>query len=467
MPRVAADGPQRRPMVRAAGSTRRAAAQKAKSGTLRTVSQTVPAKRISPKVYSYSNPGPVGRFGRLAGRALGSYLGGPMGGALGDSLGGMAHYIGKVFGSGDYVTNADRVKQNVLVNDAQIPQFGSGPNTVHIRHREFLGDIISSSTPGAFNVQQFPLNPGQNSTFPWLSNVVGTNFQQYRINGMLFEFRTMSADALNSTNTALGSVVMATDYDSADSAFTNKAQMENTEFGISCKPSCSAVHAIECARSQTAVSELYVRPAAVPANADIRLYDLGQFYIATVGMQAASVNIGELWVTYDITFFKAIQLTPGLSIRSAHYKLALGSVATLPLTPVLPASFDNIPLSFPAGGLSFSFPANIPIGSVWVLMANYQTNAAGEAAATSQSSFTLTNGLTRLNIWTGSGGSFNPNPTPAAAAVRTQGTNIIVRYDGGNAPGTLPTCALAAWVVPLVTYLQADLFVSQMNGNMA
>ena len=67
---------------------------------------------------------------------------------------------------------------------------------------------------------------------------------------MLFEFRTMSADALNSVNTALGQVIMATDYNAANPPFGQKSEMENYEFGQSCKPSESQIHPIEM-RSQS------------------------------------------------------------------------------------------------------------------------------------------------------------------------------------------------------------------------
>lgn len=312
------------------------AAQKAAKRKAIAASSGIP--RIRGKgAYTYDKPGPWGQFGRriggIAGGMLGSKYGaGKLGNAVGSKLGSYLHYIGKIFGSGDYVTASDGVKQNSLLNnvESQIPSFGSKSNEVRIRHREYLGDVISSGTAGAFNIQSFPLNPGVASTYPWLSQVCGATFQQYRINGQVYEFRSMSADALNSTNTALGSVVMATDYDSKDNVFNTKQQMENTMFGVSCKPSSCMIHAIECARSQTAVSELYIRASAVPSGADIRLYDQGRFSIATVGCQGTNVNLGELWVSYDITLIKQIEQPPGFLNLFTDFNLA-GTDATKPL----------------------------------------------------------------------------------------------------------------------------------------
>ena len=47
-----------------------------------------------------------------------------------------------------------------------------------------------------------------------------------------------------------------------------------------------------------------MRNSAVPANADARLYDLGTFSIATVGMQADSGVAGELWCTFEVELLK-------------------------------------------------------------------------------------------------------------------------------------------------------------------
>ena len=80
--------------------------------------------------------------------------------------------------------------------------------------------------------------------------------------------------------------------------------MENYEFAQSSVPSSSVMHPIECDPSQTAGQGLfYVDNDGYSSSADPRLYNVGKFNIATVGMQAAA-TIGELWVTYKICFLK-------------------------------------------------------------------------------------------------------------------------------------------------------------------
>lgn len=419
--------------------------------------------------YTYAKPGPWGKVGRTLGGLAGKAIAGPLGEIVGGKLGSYAHYIGKIFGSGDYVTAANSVKGNVLVNEGQIPQFVSSKDALRIKHREYIGDIISSSTAGQFQVQQFAINPGVAGTFQWLSQVCGSTFQQYRINGMVFEFRSMSADALNSTNTALGSVVMATDYDSADAAFTTKSQMENTEFGVSCKPSSCMLHAIECAKGQTSVSELYIRANAVPSGKDIRFYDMGQFYIATVGCQGTSVNLGELWVSYDITIFKAIVQPPGFLTPSAHYQLTASTLATLPFAPIAGVGNDTIGLTVPSTGLTVVFPLSIPLNSIW--MFNYTAlSTSGAAGIANPPTFAFSNGLAQFKLLqtTSTNGVPIPNPsTSGAATQRMVGQILFFQYTGGATPNALPTITATASSVPFAAYASGDLVITMLNGQIS
>ena len=171
-----------------------------------------------------------------------------------------------------------------------------------VRHREYIGDITSTT---AFFNRNLPINPGLVGTFPWLAQIANA-FEQYRFRGLIFEFKSLAADALisASTNIGQGTVIMATQYNSLSAGFSNKIEMENYEYANSCKPSCSFMHPVECALYQTPSTPLYVRNGVIPANADERLYDMGNFNIATQGLPSDTGSIGELWATFEIEFFK-------------------------------------------------------------------------------------------------------------------------------------------------------------------
>lgn len=436
MPRLAAAAPVRRRKAPAA-APRRVAVRKA-----------APMRKVYVKKAPTRNSkssGLGGSLGSAIGTALGAALGGPAGAGVGGMIGNAGgSFISKMLGHGDYaVTNASQLKENnlVLANAAQMPQFGTGKVACKFVNREFLGDVYSSSTPGAFKINDYPINPGLNSTFPWLSGVVGAKFQQYRINGMSFEYRSMSGDALNSTNTALGSVIMSTDYDSADATFASKQEMENTEYGVSCKPSVNMMHGIECARFQTPVSELYIRAYDVPANKDIRLYDMGRFSIATVGCQAANVNLGELWVSYDIDCFKAIEQPPNYLTPFAQYTLnnvdsthSLGTSQT-EVKDQIGLTFDYI-----AGVASIILPYGLEAGTKFMLYYGvYGTAVAGMVGVSYP---VTTGGVNAIGSVTGT-----PYPdSPATCDFRSY--SGVFLYDGTATPANPPKIAIPGGVMP-------------------
>lgn len=253
-----------------------------------------------------------------------------------------------VSGKGDY-----QIRRNVLYEGSQMPEVRNKhayDNATIIRHSEYICDIISSSTVGAFKVDDFAINPGLAQSFEYLAQLAA-NYTEYKIEGMIFEFRTRSVDALNSTNTALGSVYMATQYNSLEPNFSSKAEMSSYMYCNNCKPSESMLHIIECDPRQTSVEQLYIRTGSVPTNSDPRLYDLGRLQIATQGMQAASVNIGELHVTYQVALYKS-RLYQSLGYLNDFQSISGTSVATSGTYPV-------------GTGL-----ASVPLGSAWSLQSS-------------------------------------------------------------------------------------------------
>lgn len=245
--------------------------------------------------------------------------GGKLGSRIGKDLGGfVGNGIQTLLGFGDYVKPGYNVAENSLLS------MGNDPPMIHnakdgrviLRHREFLQDVITGPA-GSFKVNSYKINPGLETSFPWLAQVAQA-FGQYKMRGMIFEFKSMSAEALNSTNTALGTVVLCTEYNADLPNFTDKQQMENHQYSVSARQSSSVLHPIECARDASVMQQLYIRTGSVPEGTDSRLYDFGNFQIATVGQQASNVNIGELWVTYEIELLKP-QINEVGSVQNADF----------------------------------------------------------------------------------------------------------------------------------------------------
>lgn len=269
-------------------------------------------------------------------------------------------WISKVSGMGDY-----KVSQNSLFN-GQVPEFSPTNHSITVKHREYLGDIRGSV---GWSSQEYVINPGLVESFPWLSKMAGL-YTQYKLHGAIFEFVSTSATALNSTNTALGTVILSTRYNEYDPVFTSKIEALAHEFSTSSKPSESHIHPIECAPQETPFNVHFVRDSALRENEDARLYDWGVFQLSTVGMQAAA-TIGELWVSYDVIFEKP-RLNPTAYPNPLHGRISNGPAAdTDPLGVIQRGVGGNMGLtvtSTTSGWDTINFPPWIQAGRFLVIV---------------------------------------------------------------------------------------------------
>lgn len=214
---------------------------------------------------------------------------------------------------------------------------------VIVQHTEFLGDVQSSQ---AFSNNAYILNPGlalEDGGFTeWLHNVA-ENFEEFRARGICFHYKSTSAEYSNVTGSALGTVSLATNYNVLNNAFVSKIAMENYEGSTSVKPSKNVNHFVECQNKQTPLHPMYIRTSpTIPTNADQRMYDLGMFQIATSGMNSSGVTVGELWVSYEIEFFKP-RLNPDVQTEYDHFQFP----AAAGILPATPFGTDTTGLKFP------------------------------------------------------------------------------------------------------------------------
>lgn len=192
-----------------------------------------------------------------------------------------------------------------------------------IRHREYLGDVFSSTA--AFTTTTFNLNPGLDQTFPWLA-LIANQYESYRMRGLVYEFKSLASEV--SGTPGLGYVALATQYNTQQPSFPDKKSMENHEFCNSARPSENFLHPIECKQNQVVLGQQYVRSGAVPTGADVRFYDMGLLTLAVGGQSAAGVVIGELWATYECEFYQAkSSTTQGLNIGYDMWTINSGSVS--------------------------------------------------------------------------------------------------------------------------------------------
>jgi len=241
---------------------------------------------------------PKGTF-RSGGRMLGNYLGGGTGGELG-ALGGSI--LSRLTGMGDYSVSHNSVMASAETTGHDSSFSSTGSSVVRVKRRECVGQVIAPDDPGVFNVTRHRIQASNTELFPW-GGVIAGLYQEYEIKGCVFTLESTYSNY--SAAGALGSVVMATQYNASDRPFQEIESMLNSAFRTSGNPSQTIVHGLECDPKLQSSAKLLVRGKSnagmtqAPNN-----YDFGFLSIATEGLPTAAANaqIGRLYVTYDIEF---------------------------------------------------------------------------------------------------------------------------------------------------------------------
>jgi hypothetical protein len=251
----------------------------------------------------------------------------------------------KIFGKGDYAISeniTDISKNSLMGQSMKPPSFAdAGKGTFVFEHSEYCRDIVSSSTAGAFKVEQFNINPSDPDLFPWLSGIAA-NFEYYMIEGLLFRYVSTSGESVSSTNTTLGSVMMYVNPDIYDPVVLSKSTLLQYEGCVDAKPSKSIMVGAECDPKRMVTNKFYV--GAAPPGSDRRFNDFGQLVVATNGLPGTSVVCGELWAHYRIRFFTA--KVPDNDLGAAYGNIRYvrsGGSSSNPLGTTAVITKSNIP----------------------------------------------------------------------------------------------------------------------------
>jgi hypothetical protein len=175
--------------------------------------------------------------------------------------------------------------------------------SIVVRHKEFLTEIRGA--PNFTIRNEFDLNPGLTTTFPWLSGIAA-QYSQYKIKGLVYHYVPTSGNAVSSTNAALGTVMLQTSYRATEDAPTSKIEMLNEYWSSEAKPSEEFCHPIECDPKENPFNIQYIRSGNLPVTENQLMYDLGKTTVAVSGQQADDIVLGDLWVTYEIELKKPV-----------------------------------------------------------------------------------------------------------------------------------------------------------------
>jgi len=409
-------------------------------------------RQVAPAVYSKvsgrgkyfwekgSKRGSASRTLGNVGREIGSTFGlGSTGQLIGSGAGALFRLL---TGRGEYKVQENTLYPNSITK--AIPKFAEG-QSIRVRHKEYIGNISSSTS---FTNRVYNVNPGNQQLFPWLSKIA-ENYEQYKLLGCLVYYRSLSADSLSSTNTALGKIVMACDYNVNDSDFINTEQFYSSLHSNSGPPSNDLILAVECSRKNAPTNSLFIRTGEIQVANDERLSDHCKIQVATDGSQAAA-DIGELWITYDVILFNPVMNNRvGLNVHSAKSQL------TLPITKTVPFGTSSSFTHNDIDGMTLSntiitFPPEMSAGTY---MVNYIVK--GDSTGLVTPTFTSTNCTVSEVFVNDAAGIYNNTGTTSTIfsnililTITDRNASFALSSDDGTFPANITA---------------GDLIVTQMN----
>lgn len=349
---------------------------------------------------------------------------------------------------GDYSDQpiAQPIESNTLLGvqtpmAAQVPVMHREKGATRITHREYVCDI--GMTVGYTNTQ-YNINPVNDQLFPWLKYTAAA-FSEYSVSGMIFEIKSLAANAVSGTNAGMGSITASVNYDVYANPPASKAESNNAMFAVSCKPSESMMCPVECDPSENPSKILRVGQVGTESS-DRHFYSLGNLNISTQGASAAYPAAAELWVTYDLWLYKPV-LT-GLGNPLMFHQL-LNPTTVLPLQPVV-STFNTNTLNavIQSDNLTILLPSTLEKGSTFIL--DYHMLGAGTASVRAPA-FTFSGGLAPALLYTGGTNSecypFSYSGGGSSNAVMC---SFAFKYNGTGTPLVPPriTCNTAGCTFP-------------------
>lgn len=364
---------------------------------------------------------------------------------------------GMLMGAGDY--NQGKIAPN------EVPMFENKGRVNSFVYKEYLGDIYSSVD---FSATTFHLNAGlgdpgstvdlNRGVFPWLSRIA-QQYEEYKITGCVFYYIPTSSDAVvsSATNGALGSVSIASEYNSAKDDFSSLTDMLNHQYSTSKKPSEMIAHPIECERKERPTEIQYVRSDSDGiSGSELLHYDLCKTTVAVQGNVTDGEILGQFWVTYRVDLLKPILEEQAASpfVLSTHYRI---SVTGLNSTKFFGTTINTVPevgstFEVTMANTTITFPENITEGN---FLLTYSLKGSSTASLVTPY-IDFTSNVQALNILhAGTGAQY-------AMVSSTDDEIFYARYFTITGPGAVLTFGGGTTLPTSLT--SGDLIITQINA---
>jgi len=304
------------------------------------------------------------------------------------------------------------------------PRVQQSKDMIRIQHREFISNVVGSVN---FLVSLiFAINPGIVASFPWLAGVA-QNWESYRFRRLRLCYYTRTGSNVP------GSVIMAHDPDASDGSPGSEQIMttyEAVEEDAPWKDIC-----LKCIVStlNDVGPRKFVRTAPLIANQDIKLYDSGNLFVATV--DGTAVPWGKLWIEYDVELYTPQTPPTGL--------IGVGSMSGSGVAEAAATPFGTGPTSLGSFGLGAS-ATNVVSFSGLAIGGEYQCIfAITGTVITACSLTTLVGGTLKATQFSG---------FPAAATTAAAIVTFIATATSGSI-----TASVTATTVTISTFTMAAL----------
>lgn len=390
-----------------------------------------------------------GKYTKGKGKALGQTLGNKVGGWLGGAAENLLHSI---IGVGDYteieptVPTTNNTIMGVGTAAAQIPEMHRSKEVTRINHREYICDINMHTSVATGGLKTFLLYPGNPKVFPWMAQIA-PNFQQWKLLGAVFEYRSLTSNATAQTTPGMGSLTFVLRYDVTSLPVANKMDASNTMYAISGKPSESMMLPVECDPTETPNQPLYVTTSQSP-NVP-QLYYFAALDVLSQGAPAAYDSAGELWITYDILLLKPIARITGSSMQMVHIPIN-GNPGALALA-TNGVIFDSIGVTVNLSAGTIVLDPQTQPGTQFILTQQYYSQGAETAFVVTSAG--ISGGLVRQYALSSQGGAafqdqyyqgYPMNQTFSSSNVGVSSGMSAFAYDGTGSTASPPTITLTA-----------------------
>ncbi len=164
---------------------------------------------------------------------------------------------------------------------------------------EYVADV-NGSTGTTPVVTTYRYNPGNSTTFPWLSKEAAQWEKWVQIGTPMLYYKPQVSGF--ATNGQAGKVMFGFDYDPHDAPPVTRANFESSDSHADCMPYQEITLPLDADLINNGPGKRKnVRPGMLPGGADIEAYDGGNFYVGTVN-NAATTLIGEIRIKATFRF---------------------------------------------------------------------------------------------------------------------------------------------------------------------